>query len=53
LTGLPKQFEVTEVEWWLMYKNGELMNGEYVSLDHVIMGKKISDGSPVWVRVGN
>ncbi len=49
--GLPTQYEVTEQEMWAMYLNDELK--DYVSLDHVLLAKRKSDGQPVWVRVGN
>ena len=49
--GLPKQYEVTEAEMWLMYKNGEIY--DYMTIDHIVLAKRKSDDSPVWVRVGN
>ena len=49
--SLPKQYEVTEQQMWSMYVAGELK--EYVSLDHIVLAKRKSDDSPVWVRVGN
>jgi len=49
--GLPKQYEVTEAEMWQMYVNNELE--EFISLDHIVLAKRKSDNSPVWVRVSN
>ena len=48
---LPKQYEVTEQEMWLLYKNGEIY--DYITLDHIVLAKKKIDDTPVWVRVGN
>ena len=51
--SLPKQYEVTVLQWFLMYKNDELKPGEHVAADHIVLSKRKSDNSPVWVRVGN
>ena len=49
--GLPEQYRVTEAQMWLMYVNDELK--EFITLDHIVLAKRKSDNSPVWVRVGN
>lgn len=49
--SLPKQYEVTEQEMWQMYVNDELK--DIISMDHILLAKKKTDSTPVWVRVGN
>ena len=51
MSSLPKQFEVTEAEMWQMYVADELK--DIMTLDHIVLAKRKSDSSPVWVRVSN
>ena len=49
--NLPTQYEITEQEMWQLYLADERY--DFMTLDHIILAKKKSDNSPVWVRVGN
>ncbi len=49
--SLPKQYEITEQEMWQHYVADNLR--DYVTLDHIVLAKLKSDGTPVWVRVSN
>ena len=51
MSNLPKQYEVTEQEMWQLYVNDELR--DIMTLDHIVLAKRVSDNSPVWVRVSN
>lgn len=51
MMSLPKQYEVTEQEMWSLYIADNLK--EFVSMDHIVLAKKKSDNTPVWVRVSN
>ena len=51
MSNLPKQYEVTEQEMWQLYTTDALY--DIATLDHIMLAKKISDKTPVWVRVSN
>ena len=51
MSNLPKQYEVTEAQMWQMYIADELK--DFITLDHILLAKKKSDDTPVWVRVSN
>jgi hypothetical protein len=51
MMGLPEQYEVTEAEMWGHYVSDNLK--DVVTMDHVVLAKRVDTGEPVWVRVSN